>query len=101
MFWGWWIVIGAVVGQFVAMGAGGSIAGVFLRPMTEDLGWTSTEYAVGGSAAYVVGGLAGFVVGPLVDRHGARPLMLLGACVYAGSFLTMSRVDALWQFILL
>ena len=34
VFWGWWIVIGAVVAQFAAMGAGGGIAGVFLRPMT-------------------------------------------------------------------
>ena len=101
IFWGWWIVIGAALGQFVAMGAGASIAGVFLRPMTEDLDWTSTEYTLGGSAAYVIGGLAGFVVGPLVDRYGARPLMLAGAGAYIVAFLAMSRVDALWQFILL
>ena len=27
IFWGWWIVIGAVVGQLVGMGTGGSIIG--------------------------------------------------------------------------
>ena len=101
IFWGWWIVIGAIVGQFVAMGAGGSIAGVFLRPMTAELDWTAAQYTVGTSAAFAIGGLAGFVVGPMVDRYGARPLMLAGACVYAISFLAMSRIDALWQFILL
>ena len=63
VFWGWWIVIGAVVAQFAGMGAGGGIAGVFPRPMTEDLGWTSAEYTLGGSAAFFLGGLAGFVVG--------------------------------------
>ena len=101
IFWGWWIVIGAVVGQFISMGVGNSIAGVFLRPMTEDLDWTSAEYTLGTSAALVVGGLASFIVGLLVDRYGARPLMLIGAVVYAGCFLALSRVDALWQFVLL
>ena len=83
------------------MGVGNSIAGVFLRPMTEDLDWTAAEYTLGASGALVVGGLASFVVGPLVDRCGARPLMLIGAVVYAGCFLALSRVDALWQFVLL
>ena len=101
IFWGWWIVIGAVVGQFVGMGAGGSIAGVFLRPITEDLNWNSAEYTLGASAALVVVALVSFVNGPLADRYAARPLMLIGACVYAASFLALSRVDALWQFILL
>lgn len=101
IFWGWWIVIGAVAGQFISMGVGNSIVGVFLRPMTEDLDWTSTEYTFGASGALVVGGLASFIVGPLVDRYGARPLMLLAAVVYATCFLVLSRVDALWQFVML
>ena len=101
IFWGWWIVIGAVAGQFISMGVGNSIVGVFLRPMTEDLDWTSTEYTFGASGALVVGGLASFIVGPLVDRYGARPLMLLAAIVYATCFLVLSRVDALWQFVML
>ena len=101
IYWGWWIVIGAVVGQFVAMGSTGAVAGVFLRPMTEDLAWTSAEYTLGGASAVVVGGLAGFIIGPLVDRYGAKPLMLIGACVYLASFFAMSRVETLWQFIVL
>ena len=101
VFWGWWIVAGAVVAQFAAMGAGGGIAGVFLRPMTEDLGWSAAAYTLGGSGALLVGGAAGFVVGPFVDRWGARPLMLSGACVYALAFLAMARVTELWQFVAL
>ena len=101
VFWGWYIVAGAIVAQFAAMGAGGAIAGVFLRPMTEDLGWTAAEYTLGGSSAFLLGGVAGFVAGPFIDRYGARPLMLAGACVYAGAFLAMSRVEELWQFVAL
>ena len=101
IFWGWWIVIGAIVAQFAAMGSGGAIAGVFLRPMISELGWAAAEYTIGGSTAFLVGGVAGFIVGPLVDRFGARPLMLIGAFIYAASFFLMSQVDALWQFVVL
>ncbi len=101
IFWGWWIVIGAVVAQFAAMGSGGAIAGVYLRPMTEELGWTATEFTFGGSSAFLVGGFAGFLIGPLVDRFGARPIMLVGACLYALAFFLMSFVDALWHFVAL
>ncbi len=83
------------------MGTAGAIAGVFLRPMTEDLGWTAAEFTLGGSAAFLLGGISGFIIGPLVDRHGARPLMLTGACLYAVAFFGMSRVEELWQFIVL
>ncbi len=101
VYWGWWIVGGAVIAQFAAMGTAGAIAGVFLRPMTEELGWSAAEFTLGGSAAFLLGGISGFIVGPLVDRHGARPLMLAGACIYALAFLGMSRVEELWQFIAL
>ena len=69
--------------------------------MTDDLGWTAAEYTLGGSAAVAVGGFVGFVIGPYIDRYGARPLMLMGACVYAVAFLGMSRIETLWQFIVL
>jgi len=100
-FYGWWIVVGAVIAQFASMGASGQIGGVFLRPMTDDLGWSSTQYTLGGSAAFVFGGLAGFVIGPLVDRHGARPLMLVGAGCYSLALFGMSQQQELWQFVLL
>ena len=81
------------------MGSSGAIAGVFLRPMTEDLGWAAAEYTLGGAAAFLVGGMAGFLIGPLVDRFGPRPLMLVGACIYAIAFFWMSQIHELWQFI--
>jgi len=100
-FYGWWIVVGAVVAQFASMGASGQIGGVFLRPMTDELGWSAAQYTLGGSAAFVFGGVAGFVIGPLVDRHGPRPLMLVGTFSYAAALFGMSRQQELWQFVLL
>ncbi len=100
-YYGWWIVLGAVVGQFAAIGAGGQVAGVFLRPVTTELGWTAAQFTLGGSASFIMGGVTGFFVGSLLDRHGARPLMLVGALMCGLSLILVSRVTEVWQFILL
>jgi len=100
-FWGWWIVVGAVVGQFAATGAQGQISGVFLRPMVDELGWTVGQFTLATSAAFVVGGVAGLIIGPMVDRYGPRRLMFVGAFGFGSALLLMSRVTAVWQFVAL
>ncbi|MDO9443993.1 MAG: MFS transporter [Dehalococcoidia bacterium] len=101
LYYGWWIVLGAVIGQFVAIGVGGQVSGVFLRPVVTDLGWTAAQFTAGTSAAFVMGGLAGFFVGPFIDRRGPRPLMLVGGFTCGLSLILISRVNHVWQFIAL
>jgi MFS family permease len=101
IFYGWWIVAGAVVGYFVSVGAGVGSAGIFLTPMTDDLGWSVGAFTLAVTGTNVVTGLAGVWIGPLVDRHGARPLMLVGTVVLSGSLLLISGVTELWQFFVL
>ncbi len=100
-YYGWWIVLGAVVGQFAAIGAGGQVAGVFMRPVIDELGWTAAQFTIGGAASFGFGGVTGFFVGPLIDRKGPRPLMLVGAVMCGLSLVLVSRVTEVWQFILL
>lgn len=101
VFYGWLIVLGAVVGQYAAMAGRGQVNGVFLDPMIADLGWTRSEFTLASSSAFVIGGFAGLVIGPMVDKYGPRPLMLVGAFGYGGALLLTSQVNTLWQFIAL
>jgi MFS family permease len=101
IFYGWWMVGGAVVGYFVAVGSGFASAGVFLQPVTDDLGWSVAWFTVAVAGANALSGIAGVWVGPLVDRHGARPLMVIGAIGLGGALLLTSRVTELWQFVVL
>jgi sugar phosphate permease len=98
VFYGWWIVAGAVVGYFVSVAAGVGSAGIFLRPIVDDLGWSVGSFTLAVTGTNVVSGIAGVFVGPVVDRHGARPLMLVGAAILSGSLLLISHVTELWQF---
>ena len=101
IFYGWLIVVGAVVGQWAAMAGRGQVNGVFQDPMIADLDWTRSEFTLASSSAFVIGGFAGLVIGPMVDRYGPRPLMLIGAVGYGGALLLTSQVETLWQFVAL
>ena len=99
IFWGWWVFAAAIVGQFVTIGFSSQATGVFLKPMTEEFGWARSEFVLAASLGFGIGGISGFFIGPLIDRYGARPIMLFGATLAAASLLLITRVDTLWQFI--
>ncbi|MXW36539.1 MAG: MFS transporter [Chloroflexi bacterium] len=101
IFYGWYMVGGGVVGSFVAVGAGFASMSVFLSPVTQDMGWTVAAFTIATAGANAVNGMSGVIVGPLVDRHGPRPLMLVGAVALAAAMFLTSQVTALWQFIVL
>jgi MFS transporter, OFA family, oxalate/formate antiporter len=101
MFYGYWIVVGALLAQFVTVGAQISVVGVFVKPMTEDLGWSRTEFFLAETLGQFVFASTGFLIGTYVDRFGARPLMLIGVAVAAASLLLAAEVSELWQWMLL
>ena len=101
-FYGWVIVAVAFVGS--GIGSGISIWGtsVFVLPMTEELGWSRTEFFSAFAVRAVVVGLTAPVVGPWLDtRHGPRLMAIGSAFVLAGSMALLSYVEHLWQFLLL
>lgn len=100
-FYGWWIVAGAIVSQFCWMGAGPAIIGVFLRPVTDDLGWQVWQFTLGSSLAAVGGAVSGVIAGQALDKHGPRPLLLLGTLVGSACFLGLALQSSLWVFLAL
>lgn len=77
-FYGWWLVLAAIVGQFVAIGSNQTAAGVLLTPITKDFGWSKSQYTLGGTLAFVLSALVGLYIGPKIDRYGPRIVMMLG-----------------------
>ena len=99
VFWGWWIFAAAIVGQFVTIGFAAQVIGVFLVPMTEDLGWSRSEFVLASSLGFGIGAITGMLIGPLIDRYGARPIMLVGTTISGVALVGVSQVEELWQFI--
>jgi MFS family permease len=102
IFHGWWVVATSFLGASVGMGIGGVGIGVFVEPMTDDLGWSRA--AMGGVFLIraIVMAVLGPVLGPLVDkRRGGQILYVSGGFIAGASIMMLSRVDTIWQFYLL
>ena len=63
LYFGWYIVAGAFLGQMLQAGLSVYAGGVFLVPMTEDLGWTRTEFTLAQTVGQLVTGTIGFFIG--------------------------------------
>jgi MFS family permease len=98
-FYGWNIVGAAGTAMFVGGALQGYGTGPFLVPMSEDLGWTRTEFILATTVGQFVIAFTAFFIGGLIDRRGARPLMLTGTVIAAIALLSTSAITELWQWI--
>lgn len=95
IFRGWYIT---AFGAVALMLAGPYVFGIFLRPMTEELGWSRGDFALANTVSVFMAGVVGFFVGPIVDGRRGRFLIAGGAVVAGLSLAALAFVDAMWQF---
>ncbi len=98
IFYGWYIVFAALVAAMMATGMQVYSLGVFLKPMTDDLGWSRTDLSFGQTVSTLCSGFIAFWIGPLLDRHGGRLLMVIGAVAMGAGFIALGLVEELWQY---
>jgi len=97
-YYGWWVVIAAGTIILIAGESPIYLFSTLVDPLEEEFGWSRAAISAGPSIAAVMAGLATPVAGYLVDRVGARRLLLAGVTLVGGGFLAISQVQALWQF---
>jgi MFS family permease len=94
-----WLLLAAAFTTF-SIGSGFMHAyTVFLVTFIDAFGWTRAEVSVAYAVAQMVNGLSSPLVGLLVDRLGARRLILIGGAVLTVGLLVSSQVTALWQVV--
>ena len=79
----WLVLLAGSAILLLALGTRSSY-GVFIRPMTLDLGWSREFFALVIGIQNIVWGLAQPVVGGLADRYGPRRTLAVAGLVYAG-----------------
>jgi MFS family permease len=72
--------------------------GVFVTPMTAELGWSRTEISLGQTLSTAVSGVIGLFLGGLLDRRGGRALTVWGALLAGVGFILLGQVHTLWQY---
>ncbi|HWP43169.1 MAG TPA: MFS transporter [Blastocatellia bacterium] len=99
-FYGWWIVVVAGVGLFMSYS---SIIlysfGVFFKSLGDEFNWSRAEISLALSLSLVAMTVALPPVGRLVDRFGARRVVVPSALIFGLSFMSLRFLSAsLWHF---
>ena len=100
-YYGWWIVLGSILTQFIYMTLSATAIGVFIRPVVDDLGWKVWQFTLGSSIATGTGALSSIFMGKFVDAKGPRLLLLIGALISALCLFLISQQSNLVVFLIL
>ena len=98
-FYGWWIVAAAFLNLFFVVGIIFYGFPVFYASFVESLGFTRAQVTQGFFLGFLIVGLPfGLVAGAIIDRVGAKWVILGGAALVGASLLLMARMTKLWQY---
>lgn len=91
-----------VAGCFIAMVTFGarSSAGLFMLPMTQDLGWSRESFAMALAIQNLVWGLTQPFAGGFADKFGTGRTLALGALIYASGLVLWSVTPSVEIFYL-
>ena len=102
IFYGWWIVVAAFLNLFFAVGVIFYGFPVFYPAFVESLGFSRAQATEGFLLGFLVAGLPfGFLAGAVIDRIGARLVILSGVGLIGISLLLMGSMTRLWYYELL
>ncbi len=91
--YGWVMVALGALMTCIAVGAMFSLA-VFLQPITQSTGWSTTAVSTAMTLNFLAMGAAGFGWGALSDRIGPRPVVLAGAILLGLGLFLASRAQS-------
>ena len=95
---GWPIVAALFATMFLIWGPINA-SGVFFLPVIKHFGWSRGFFSLLVATAPLAAGLSSPAVGWLIDRIGARQVMIAGALIVALSFLALSRANSAAEFL--
>jgi MFS family permease len=102
IFYGWWIVVAAFLNLFFAVGIIFYGFPVFYPALAESLGFTRAQLTQGFLLGFLIAGLPfGLVAGVVIDRVGAKWVILAGAGLVGISLMLMGWMTKLWHYELL
>ena len=93
-----WLVLGTLfLAAGVNVGSSNYAFGLFVEPLESTFGWSRT--AISASLSFTaVGALASPIIGRLMDRHGARPVLVVSLALMGISFLVRPAMTELWHW---
>jgi MFS family permease len=99
IFYGWWVVAAAFLNLFFVVGIIFYGFPVFYPSFVESLGFSRAQVTQGFFLGFLIIGLPlGLLAGAVIDRVGARWVIVTGIGLVGISLLLMARMTKLWQY---
>ncbi len=96
--YGYVIVACQFLVMFVIVGLVMSCAGIFYRPVSQDLGVDVGRFGIYMSLNFLFSTLTLSFAGKVMDKYSARAILATASAVIGLVFLAMSSFNAVWQF---
>lgn len=78
-----------------------TISPLMMLPMTEEFGWTRTQFAFASTSFFILGTASVLLFGRFADRYGPRSILLFGSVCGGATMLLLSQQNAeLWRLYL-
>jgi len=71
---------------------------IFFKPVSESMGWGRGAFSLTLLMRSIGTAVSAPIAGRIIDRAGAKPMMLAGTVLIGAGLLLASRIDSLWQF---
>jgi MFS family permease len=94
-----WVVVGALFATLFLIWGPINAGGVFFIPVTSHFRWSRGFFSLLVGMAPLAAGLSSPAVGWLMDRIGARQMMIAGASTVALGYMALSRANSAAEFL--
>jgi MFS family permease len=98
----WWVVFGAALGMLVGNTPITLFTfGLFLKPVTSEMGWGNSTFAAALFVSQLVGAISMPIVGRCLDKYGLRATTLLSIVIFSLATALMAQARSVTTFLLL
>lgn len=99
-FYGWIIVGVSFLIGVTEVGVFQNILSIFMKPMTQDFGWSRASVTGAIAVGSICGGLVSPFVGPILDKYGPRMVAFWGIVFFSMGLSALMFVGHIWQLYL-
>lgn len=97
-YYGWWIVIAAAIITGLVYSAVVSVTGVFMLPVTEDLGLSVAAYSLYLTVMSVTGIITLAVISKFLNEKHIKKIMIIAGIIGVISFIGFAAAKSVWMF---